>query len=224
MGCYVKEYPEGCFESDDCISHIIAWVFGGIPLLFTMISLPVINATIFCFVRKTLSTLHNGETRAPHHAEHIREVATQGVLYVCSFYVCFFPALLVKAAESFDIDKEVESDWYFVMVLNALLPPLQGVFNALVYLRPSWVRLKKAYPGASPSWYMQELFLDLSVPPLASIDRSDDLDFTNKGFRFSGDSRKVSNESLSQHTRNQTGGKSRSTSSLSIWTSGAQQE
>lgn len=169
MGCYVKEYPENCFNEGGCISHILAWIFGGLPMLFTFVSLPVINLIIYRFVRnQLLAPQADGTTRTTYQIEQVREVASQGILYVFSFYLAYFPAFVVKAAEAFGVTRDVEEDWYWLMLLNAMLPPLQGLFNALVYLRPNWKRLKRAYPGETTLWYIQELFLDLTVPTLAS--------------------------------------------------------
>lgn len=175
MGCYVKEYPDNCFVEGGCVSHIIAWVLGGIPLLFTFLSLPIINMVIYFYVRNKLNSVQaDGTMRTPYQIEQIREVASQGVMYVVSFYLAYFPAFVVKAAEGFGVTREVEGDWYWLMILNAVCPPLQGLFNAIVYLRPNWKRLKRAYPGQSTLWYLQEFLLDITVPTLASSIQSQD--------------------------------------------------
>lgn len=167
MGCYIKQFPDGCFETGGCISHIIAWVYGGAPLLFTMVSLPIINFVIFLHVRRVLRRPAPNEA-SPAQVEQIKEVASQGLLYVFSFYFSYTAALVVKGAESFEVDKEVEDDWYWILILSSGLPPLQGLFNMFVYIRPNWKRLRSAYPGNKFTWYLRGVIVDPDVPSLAT--------------------------------------------------------
>ena len=45
---------KGCNETEDCLSPTIAWIYGGIPVIFTIFSLIINNIVIYFHVRSTL--------------------------------------------------------------------------------------------------------------------------------------------------------------------------
>lgn len=161
QGCWIAEYPEGCEASDDCIGNYIAWVFGGLPVLFTFISLIANHLAIYYHVKKTLRI---GNTHTPEQIVHIERVATQGGLYVVTFLISYTPGFTIRILESIGYDASDEADIFVLLVLNALLLPLQGFFNMFVYTRPIYQRLKMVYPDRSNFWAIKQACMDSEIP------------------------------------------------------------
>ena len=228
QGCWIGEYPQGCEALGTCTSTMIGWIYGGIPFLFTFLSLPINNMMIYCYTRKQLSLVssseedeepssESGEARGPEsppssstpppartasllssasgsssvrsiistisatrsstsnpnsqNAKRIREVATQGFLYVFTFYVCYTPAFIIRLLEGLGLDGEKESDIYPVLVLNSILLPIQGFFNVFIYTRPNYVRVQAAFPEQSKWWIMKHACLESDIPRLGTNSR-----------------------------------------------------
>jgi hypothetical protein len=136
QGCWIGQYPANCEANNDCRGTWIGWIFGGIPFLFTFFSLPINNIVIFMYVRKRLGTTNgvaleeqSATQRREDHQLRIREVATQGFFYVVCFYICYTPAFIVRVLESLGMKRNEEARAYWVLLLNSLLLPLQGILN-----------------------------------------------------------------------------------------------
>jgi hypothetical protein len=161
QGCWIGEYPEGCEARGDCKGSPIGWAFGGLPFLFTFFALPINNLIILFHVRKILNKNKAGGAR-------IKEVATQGLLYVATFYLSYLAAFIVRVLESFGFNAEQEAIFYPVLVINAFMLPLQGFFNAFIYTRPNYARVRAAFPEKSVSWTLKRACLATEIPPFAS--------------------------------------------------------
>ena len=73
-----------------------------------------------------------------------RAVFQQSLLYALAFFLTFTAATLNR------IFQQVIGHTYFaVMFLHVLLIPLQGFFNALIYRRSVYIRLKQRHPHMS---------------------------------------------------------------------------
>jgi hypothetical protein len=74
------------------------------------------------------------------------EIAVQGILYVGGFYICWFFPTLQRIIE---LTQETRKNYYPLQFLDSFLLPLQGLFNALVYLRPKFQAYRKKHPEVS---------------------------------------------------------------------------
>ena len=139
QGCWIGEYPADCEASDTCKGTTIGWIFGGLPFLLVFLGLPINNIVIFLFVRRRLAVTDptTGERRNPRTQREeeqrlrIKEVATQGLMYVIFFYVAYTPAFIIRVYEGLGLNGEAEESIYPVLVINSILLPLQGLFNVL---------------------------------------------------------------------------------------------
>jgi hypothetical protein len=61
----------------------------------------------------------------------VKEVAQQGFLYVTVFYLVHTPAFVIRVLEGLGVDRDEESEIYWILVANSILLPLQGWFNLL---------------------------------------------------------------------------------------------
>jgi hypothetical protein len=168
LGCWIADFPKECVVTGGCLTEYIGWICGGFPLLFTFFSLAINNLVIFCHVKKTLRI---GRSHTPAQEAHIRRVATQGFLYVATFFISYSPQLIIRIlGGSFGYRSSKEADIFGLLVLNSFLLPLQGFFNMFVYTRPNFLRLKSA--GASNWMAMRGSCLEPNIHRFTSIPSS----------------------------------------------------
>ncbi|CAB9512288.1 expressed unknown protein [Seminavis robusta] len=70
--CGVTNWPEGCgcregAEEECCLSPILAWVLGGIPLFLIFCTILVNNLLVFCHVRNTIAKSRRFMSRSLQH-------------------------------------------------------------------------------------------------------------------------------------------------------------
>lgn len=104
------------------------------------------------------------EVRRLRQQAQVKEVATQGFLYVATFFLSYTPAFAVRLMDGLGMGASQESQIYPLLVLNAFLLPLQGFFNMFVHTRPSYFRFRAAYPEFSRSWAMSHALFDKDIP------------------------------------------------------------
>jgi hypothetical protein len=194
LGCWVNDFPKGC-EADPktCISDTIAWAFGAGPLLITVIALFTNNLIIYFHVKNKLGPNNNNNNnlkpegltseqarqlptqqqldRTQQLQRHVHEVATQGFLYVITFFCAYTPFLILRAIEAYAARPISESPIFPLLVLNSVFFPLQGFFNMFVYNRPNYTRIRMAYPELSTLWAIQKACLDPDIPRLTEATR-----------------------------------------------------
>jgi len=96
-------------------------------------------------------------------------VATQASLYVAGFLICYVPSLTLRIMEgSTYYDAEDEHTIFPLLVLQALLLPLQGLFNCLIYVRPSYTRSRHQYPEENMLWTFRRALLGDRIKPTNS--------------------------------------------------------
>lgn len=175
LGCWINDFPKGCSENGGCISQHIAWVFGAGPTLLTFLSILVNNLVIFFHVRRNLGE-RSGQgltaeeaisarqsERAARQRSQIREVATQGFLYVGTFVMAYTPAIVLRGVEGYSDGTVDEGPIYPLLVLNSLLLPLQGFFNMFVYNRLYYARVRAANPEMSILQAVRKTCLDSDI-------------------------------------------------------------
>jgi len=72
---------------------------------------------------------------------HSKMIATQGILYVCAFYITWLFPTIQRITEL-----AVGRNYFPIQALDTALLPLQGLFNVLVYLRPKFLFYKRKHP------------------------------------------------------------------------------
>lgn len=190
IGCWIS-----CTEtvgSQTCQNTTyVEWAFGALPILLVFISLPIAHLSIYCYVRKQLDRRRlSGSNQLPTsgtdpdspaldtstqtdetalHADRIKEVAKQSFLYVASFFLCYTALYVVRTLESMRI--ATESELYPLLIFSSFLPPLQGFFNVLVYIRPNFQRARAMYQSESTIWLLKQCLFDHDVPRMAEPTR-----------------------------------------------------
>jgi len=196
MMCWIGDVPNNCrADGVPCYTQLVAYIFGMIPTAIALISLIINNIVIYLFLRRTLRTkptipVVNSETSTEENIENgnskqeqakdcreeetlngklIREVATQGMLYVAAWLLTIFPALLLSILDAaVDIDESDQSRLFPLLVLNSLLLPLQGFSNVFIYVRPSYRRFRSKNPE-KPAWFvLKQALFDPNIPRLCA--------------------------------------------------------
>mmetsp|Transcript_6128 Transcript_6128/g.11622 ORF Transcript_6128/g.11622 Transcript_6128/m.11622 type:complete len:551 (+) Transcript_6128:489-2141(+) len=94
-------------------------------------------------------------TTAPssNRLKHSRKVANQGMLYVLAFLLTWFWGTVTRI-----LDLAKNRTYFPIVVLHVFFLPCQGFFNALVYLRPRYVRYVKDHPDRTATAIMRRNF------------------------------------------------------------------
>mmetsp|Transcript_18649 Transcript_18649/g.46158 ORF Transcript_18649/g.46158 Transcript_18649/m.46158 type:complete len:668 (-) Transcript_18649:1205-3208(-) len=107
-------------------------------------------------------------------ARRLRLVSTQAFLYVAFFVICNVWTGLVGVIEGFKSTMEEEMqqvvDYYILYVLQAILAPLVGLFNMLVFIRPKYYVCRLAFPRETRLWIVRRTILGSKVKPTFSSD------------------------------------------------------
>lgn len=134
-------------------------------MFITFVILVVNNIVIVFHVRSKLRIEGQGRTRTQQI--QIRRVATQGFLYVGAFFATYFAAVAVRLAASRGGARlSDEADMYNTLILESALVPLQGFFNMLIYVRPTYMQLRHA--GTSRWMAIRGAFLVSDLPKFLS--------------------------------------------------------
>lgn len=177
QGCWIGEYPAGCEARGDCIGHYFGYVFSAIPNLLVLLGLPLMNISIFCHIRRTLqrnlrySVGDNSAMRAVQ-SKRLAEIATQGFLYVGSFYLSYTLFFYLRVMEGMGMDAQQEAQYFPILFLSALLAPLQGFFNVFIFVRPNYSALRKNFPELDRVWALKRALLEPDIAAFTSSMKS----------------------------------------------------
>ena len=87
------------------------------------------------------STREARQKKLYNRALKSRQIAIQGMLYVCAFYVTWLFPTLQRITEL-----SVSKNYFVLQILDTSLLPLQGLFNFIIYIRPRLMSYRKKHP------------------------------------------------------------------------------
>ena len=143
--CWTLNDPLGCTPSEDdpnCTEPQTSSVHQGVILiLFGLII--VCMALILCQVRRTDHYVDRYEVGEDNHRrENTKMITKEALLYIGAFFLVFCPAAIVMSLDDKPASTSRNRAGYFAAAfLLKLLTPLQGLFNAIIYLRGRLVTL-----------------------------------------------------------------------------------
>lgn len=170
--CWILPYPSDCVVDDDdnnnavvpaCIrgepqvALVLRLVGMYVPLLIVLASLIVNNVWIFMYVRgverqvqrHTTTTIATRTASSSTH--HASQVAGQSFCFVFAFFLSFLPSALLEIVDWLD-DSENIGRYYALQLVRAVLYPMQGLFNVLVYIRPRYLRWRRWSAAGESRW------------------------------------------------------------------------
>lgn len=72
--------------------------------------------------------------------ERLKDVAHQSCLYVGSFYITHFTTFIIRLSSAIIGANNLRRSMYPLLVIQAIMLPLQGLFNYTIYSRPFYLR------------------------------------------------------------------------------------
>lgn len=149
--CWIAEVPRGC-DRDSSVpcergdnSYIYRWAFFHAELWLTFFLVAAMMLSMYLSVRdieqKSNQYRPPGEQRV---ASKSRRVATQSFLYVLAYFVTWmFPTVTW-------LTELIQGKTYTpILFLQSFFVPLQGFFNAFIYIRPRYERYRRSMPTES---------------------------------------------------------------------------
>jgi len=140
----------------------IAWI----PIISTF-SLMIINyGVIYIVVRKSLKTSNesaenvDGPTLVQKRL--MREATSIMFMYVGCFFVAWTPFYILFFFGGY-LGETVNS---VLLILAALLTPLQGFFNVFIYLKPAYTRFRASNSNKRMSFVLHQALFNPTIPEL----------------------------------------------------------
>eukprot|EP00980_Cylindrotheca_fusiformis_P020397 scaffold7423_cov122-Cylindrotheca_fusiformis.AAC.1 len=108
-------------------------------------------------------------SRQKDQLRRLRLVSSQAFLFVANYLLvsCWsgMLAIVEQQAETREEELAASVKLYPLMVLNAIFLPLQGFFNMLVYIRPTYLKWRHKYPQESRPWAFRRAVFGESIRP-----------------------------------------------------------
>jgi hypothetical protein len=127
------------------------------------------RSSIFKSMKRVLSqpahSAAQGRPGADPQLQRVRAVATQAFFYVGAFMITYVPAAGVRILAGLDMGAEEEGKFFPLLLIQSLMLPSQGLFNVLVYIRPSFWRTRRDYPNESIVWALRRALYGEGVQP-----------------------------------------------------------
>eukprot|EP00980_Cylindrotheca_fusiformis_P010753 scaffold2429_cov106-Cylindrotheca_fusiformis.AAC.4 len=126
----------------------------------------------------------------------LKLVSSQAFLFVASYVLCNIITYVLKLLESqsatYVEEKELSYTHYPLVVLQAMLLPLQGLFNMLVYIRPKYIGSRTGFPKETRFWAFRRAILGTKIEPLNRIEFENIVGENQKILQATGAKRNVS--------------------------------
>ncbi|KAI2505684.1 hypothetical protein MHU86_8743 [Fragilaria crotonensis] len=120
--------------------------------------------TLLTFRNNTSSASDTALRCASREHEQARAVAIQATLYVLACLTSLMVLVAIAIQQSAGIQREQESDFYWLTVLIGFIFPLQGFLNVLIYLRPRYMQWRRLLPMRSRLWALKQCLTN-KIPP-----------------------------------------------------------
>eukprot|EP00980_Cylindrotheca_fusiformis_P027761 scaffold22558_cov116-Cylindrotheca_fusiformis.AAC.10 len=118
---------------------------------------------------RPMPRLDGSDNRQKDQLRRLRLVSSQAFLFVASYVlvVCWSGMLAIAEQQAETREEELAASvkLYPLMVLNAIFLPLQGFFNMLVYIRPTYLKWRHRYPKESRPWAFRRAVFGESIQP-----------------------------------------------------------
>jgi len=167
----ILSYLGGWVHMDDsgrCEVDPIAAIVGSIIIGLSFLSMIVNYSVIYAVVRKTLrspnKSSENVDGSIPVRNQLFRESTNIMALYVGCYLVAYLPFIVVIILPIFGVDLGPFLHIVFFQILHPMFSPLQGVFNAIIYLKPFYTRFRAAYPNKSKWFVLRQSVLNSKAP------------------------------------------------------------
>ncbi|CAJ1947339.1 unnamed protein product [Cylindrotheca closterium] len=100
--------------------------------------------------------------------ERVRQVRLQSTLYVTAYFLTFIWSAVINFLNSRRLQNQYEhagSVYLPLLILQSIFLPSQGLFNAMVFIRPRFNANRKKYPRQTRVWYVKRSIYGECVEP-----------------------------------------------------------
>lgn len=148
--CWVAPVPAGCDVDDEieCVRGNHSWIFqwaflyAEVWFIFVFISIAMLCVYFKVYTQERANGQYRFNSDAGTNYKYSRKVANQAMLYVGAFYMTWIFGTLTRLLQL------IQGKTYFPLIIcMTIFFPLQGFFNALVYMRPRYQTWRKENPG-----------------------------------------------------------------------------
>ncbi|KAL7468625.1 hypothetical protein ACHAXS_008850 [Conticribra weissflogii] len=166
--CFILSYPPGCetgpgtppcdrFPRESLGLYLQLFFLMWIQMYVIIVT--ITHILIWRHVRKQDKTinryLEEQTLEQAQTARRSRSVAVQSTLYVCSFISCWIGPIIL-----FIIGSILRYQSFWGVLITNILTPLQGFWNAFVFARPMYSRIREKYPEIGRFEVVKIVFFD----------------------------------------------------------------
>eukprot|EP00573_Skeletonema_grethae_P007599 CAMPEP_0201710586 /NCGR_PEP_ID=MMETSP0578-20130828/58706_1 /ASSEMBLY_ACC=CAM_ASM_000663 /TAXON_ID=267565 /ORGANISM="Skeletonema grethea, Strain CCMP 1804" /LENGTH=735 /DNA_ID=CAMNT_0048199617 /DNA_START=286 /DNA_END=2493 /DNA_ORIENTATION=+ len=169
--CWISEFPAYCSKSlkdcergDNAITYQWGFLYGFVCVTFLWLIIAM--TTIFCKVRGV-----EKKSRQYSHSSssgNSREVVMQALFFCVAYLIPWIWAPIQAGVDTADLiftHPNADDLVIALSIANAVLFPLQGFFNFLVYLRPRYTQVTSWLANLRVVVAARDLFLELKKSP-----------------------------------------------------------
>jgi len=173
MGCWIAPYPRGCKHIQDLtctrgnLAYLFQWLFAGIEEAAAVI------LVVYClwFLNKEVRTAEKSRKRRRHSFQRRRgrssiKMDSSSLVETSwnTLYQAFAYAAVLVVTRSWSfiiiiIDQSGVANPFWIMLLQQFFPPLQGFWNAIIYIHPYYKNVRLQNTEASWYWCVKEAIL-----------------------------------------------------------------
>jgi hypothetical protein len=101
----------------------------------------------------------------------VQEVGKQSFLYVGAYLLSFGWSFAINILDSQDFEYDPSAGKVFLplLVLQSILLPTQGIFNAAIFFRPKYLKTRRQFPSESIKWCIRRAVFGVRVKPTPTI-------------------------------------------------------
>ncbi|CAJ1941041.1 unnamed protein product [Cylindrotheca closterium] len=113
----------------------------------------------------------NSTAQSTKQSRRLRLVCSQSFLFVISFVFCnvwnFIMGIMQSRSRTQADDMGLLVKYYHFAVLQAILLPIQGLFNCLIFCRPKYLVIRLEFPREGRLWTVKRILLGDRLPQTA---------------------------------------------------------
>ncbi|KAL3939277.1 MAG: hypothetical protein SGBAC_005978 [Bacillariaceae sp.] len=185
MSCWMSRYDNdsmsdgGKTKESDIRHDFIGSIFFAVPVFAVFICLVINNVVIYLFVRRHTREHPSREIKdsSPSNVEpsldwsgrtqEQRQETEEDVnKSVKTAAAGLLPSLSGSDRNQAE-DMEIMVQYYPLAVAQAIILPLQGLFNMIIFVRPKYLMLRLEFPFEARLWTVRRIFLGSQLRPTA---------------------------------------------------------
>lgn len=159
--CWIEAYPMYCANTEQgyikCLrgeqAYLFQWLFAGIVIVFSFLLIIATTGSIFYFVRQNIEKMRKRYGKQSANQLQLIEVRRQATLYVLAFALTFIWPMAAA------IERQIRGVPFWLNAFQSFFFSLQGFWNIVIFLRPTFTRLNRQHKDRSCLWKIRTTIL-----------------------------------------------------------------